>query len=440
MTDVFKDTTTYSLFFELVDSTTGLPKTGIVYTDVTGSYVRTRSVRVAISMATLTGPADGFSAGGFILIDDTNQPGIYRLDVPAGAFATGAFEVVISVKATGCRTVSRQINLVNTNNQVAAADDAILTVLGTPAGVSVSADIAAVKSDTGTLVSRVTTTVVTLWANLTAMITGSGASAKYTTGALSNAPSGGGGSGSESDLMVSTTIATVTSQTVLVLTDGSADNDAYNDQLVVITDTVTSTQKARCLVLDYVGSTKTLTLVSAPVFTVAAGDAISILAIGSKVTSAEVAGSGSPAVTLTLGATIPLALGEVTGFDESLVIGDDYTVDVGRRIPVTLTDINGDAIAVTYGSYSLATDCDIKILFHPEGRNTVVSAITGSCTFVAAVGATPAYLWVTLPRAETAKAVPGKYQMQIEARWTDGFNVTLAHTGIATFARDLKRS
>lgn len=119
MTDVFKDTTSYSLFFELVDSSTGLPKTGIVYTDVTGSYVRTRSVRVPISMATLTGPADGFSAGGFILIDNTNQPGIYRLDVPAGAFATGAFEVVISVKATGCRTVSRQINLVNINNQVA---------------------------------------------------------------------------------------------------------------------------------------------------------------------------------------------------------------------------------------------------------------------------------------------------------------------------------
>ena len=81
-------------------------------------------------MATLTGPADGFSAGGFILIDDTNQPGIYRLDVPAGAFATGAFEVVISVKATGCRTVSRQINLVDVNNQVAYAPNVAASGVG----------------------------------------------------------------------------------------------------------------------------------------------------------------------------------------------------------------------------------------------------------------------------------------------------------------------
>ena len=45
-----------------------------------------------------------------------------------------------------------------------------------------------------TLLSRVTTTVATLWANLTAMITGSGGTAAYTTVAMANAPSGGGGS------------------------------------------------------------------------------------------------------------------------------------------------------------------------------------------------------------------------------------------------------
>lgn len=82
------------------------------------------------------------------------------------------------------------LNATATATALAAVD----TKLGTPAGASVSADIAAVKSDTNTLVSRVTTTVATLWANLTAMITGSGASAKYTVTALENAPSGGGGS------------------------------------------------------------------------------------------------------------------------------------------------------------------------------------------------------------------------------------------------------
>ena len=88
-----------------------------------------------------------------------------------------------------------------------------------------------------------------------------------------------GGGGADSALMLATTIATVTSPTVLVLTAGSSDNDVYNDQLVIITDAVTSTQKAMVRVLDYVGSSKTLTLASTPGFVVEAGDAISIIAV-----------------------------------------------------------------------------------------------------------------------------------------------------------------
>jgi hypothetical protein len=149
--------------------------------------------------------------------------------------------------------------------------------------------------------------------------------------------------------------------------------------------------------------------------------------------------AATTAVTLTLGATLPLALGEVTGLTEPLVVGDDYTEDVGRRIPIVLTDINGDAIDVEYGTHSLATDCSIKMLFQPEGRNTTKAAITGTCTYVAAVGATPAFLWLTLPREETRKASQDTYQTQIEARWTDGFNVTLAHKGTAKFTRDIQR-
>lgn len=121
MTDIFKGATSNSVFVELVDSTTGLPKTGIVYTDVTGSYIRTRSARVAITMATLASASASFSSGGFILVDDTNQPGVYRVDVSDAAFVTGVPEVVVTLKATGCRTVSRAFNLVDVNNQVAYA-------------------------------------------------------------------------------------------------------------------------------------------------------------------------------------------------------------------------------------------------------------------------------------------------------------------------------
>ncbi len=130
MTDIFKGATSNSRFIELVDSTTGLPKTGIVYTDVTGSYVRTRSARVAITMATLASASAAFSSGGFILIDDTNQPGVYRVDIPDAAFVTGVDEVVVTIKATGCRTVSRSFDLVNINNQIAYVPNAAADAAG----------------------------------------------------------------------------------------------------------------------------------------------------------------------------------------------------------------------------------------------------------------------------------------------------------------------
>ena len=343
---------------------------------------------------------------------------------------------------------------------VGTAVAAVSTKLGTPAGASVSADVASIKTDTGTTIPGLFTTLTTKVrkffqlgyrkdaaiatdnaAELVEINTngGTGAGAyQPTTDSLQsirdNLGGAGGGNGTESALMLSTTIATVTSQTVLVLTEGTAGNDAYNGLLVVITDAATATQKAKAIVLDYAGSTKTLTLTAAPTFTVAAGDAIAIIAVGS---------SGSSAVTLTLGAAIPLQLGEVTGLEEPLVIGDDYTEEVGRRIPITLTDINGAAVAVTYGSHSLAADCSITMLFQPgswtRNNKTTKTSFTGTCTFVAASGATPAYLWLTLPRTETAKAIPDDYQTHVEARWSDGFNVTLAYKGTAKFTRDIQR-
>lgn len=156
MTDIFKGSTTQTIFIELVDATTGLPKTGIVYTDVTGSYARTRSARVAITMATLASVSAAHASGGFILVDDTNQPGVYRVDVPDAAFASGAAEVVCTFNATGCRTVSRSINLVNINNQVAyvpnaAADAAGGLVISDAGGLDIDARLdAAVSSRNAT--------------------------------------------------------------------------------------------------------------------------------------------------------------------------------------------------------------------------------------------------------------------------------------------------
>jgi|WetSurMetagenome_2_1015567.scaffolds.fasta_scaffold62023_5 hypothetical protein len=71
--------------------------TGIAYTSVTGSYQRQGAARVAITMATQT-VTGAFSSGGFIEIDATNQPGLYRFDIPDAALVRGADFVIFSFK------------------------------------------------------------------------------------------------------------------------------------------------------------------------------------------------------------------------------------------------------------------------------------------------------------------------------------------------------
>lgn len=89
-----------------------------------------------------------------------------------------------------------------------------------------------------------------------------------------------GGGGSNPVLLQSTTIATLTSQTSFTLTAGSSDNGAYNDAVIVITDSTSSEQKAFSIVSNFVGATKSITLSSDPgIFIMAIGDIIDIIAI-----------------------------------------------------------------------------------------------------------------------------------------------------------------
>lgn len=87
-----------------------------------------------------------------------------------------------------------------------------------------------------------------------------------------------GAGGSDRLLLVDTTIATLATQASFTLTAGSADNDAYNNCTIVIEDVATSTQKAIGMVLDYVGSSKTVTLKESLAFIIAVTDKVYILA------------------------------------------------------------------------------------------------------------------------------------------------------------------
>lgn len=107
--------TSQSLYFVLTDSTTGARKTAIAHTAVNASYVREKSARVALTESALGSAGAAFTAGGWFEIDATNNPGLYRLDVPDAAFvyAAGITKVEVTVTATGCHSETKEIELIS---------------------------------------------------------------------------------------------------------------------------------------------------------------------------------------------------------------------------------------------------------------------------------------------------------------------------------------
>lgn len=121
-----KGATSQSIYFEALDSTstTGGRRTGLVFntSNLTAYYVRNQGGPTQITLATLTNPDSAWSSGGFKEVDATNMPGIYRLDVPDAAFASGADSVVVTLRgATGMVQASEEIQLTSIDAQDATA-------------------------------------------------------------------------------------------------------------------------------------------------------------------------------------------------------------------------------------------------------------------------------------------------------------------------------
>lgn len=107
---------------------------------------------------------------------------------------------------------------------------------------------------------------------LNELVENDGGVPRYTANSLEQAPTGG----SNPNVLVDTTIGTVNSQTEFTLSAGSDQNDAYNDQIIVLYDADNSDYPSVRTVSDYVGSTKTLTIDSAAEFTIVSGDAVKV--------------------------------------------------------------------------------------------------------------------------------------------------------------------
>jgi hypothetical protein len=99
-------------------STTGGGKTGIAFNaaSFTAYYVRppvagVGGTAVSITLATQT-VSGAYSSGGWVEVDATNLPGIYRFDIPNAVFATGVDHAVVMLKgASGMAPVSLEYQL-----------------------------------------------------------------------------------------------------------------------------------------------------------------------------------------------------------------------------------------------------------------------------------------------------------------------------------------
>ena len=216
---------------------------------------------------------------------------------------------------------------------------------------------------------------------------------------LSDVGTGGGA-------MHSTTIATLASQTSFTLTAGSADDDAYNYCVAVVTDESTATQKCVGVISDYTGSSKTVTLGADPaIFTMAAGDTVEIyppaglrwingaVASGAATVDANmvsVSDDEKAADTLELFAE---ALDQATGQidDGSLAAGTitaaTFAADVDDEVRAWIVDNStGDGVRINSAALNTCTSVTIPAIKNktdnlpsdPADQSAVEAAITAA--------------------------------------------------------------
>lgn len=145
MTTVKKGAVDQTFYFKLVDSAAGTPETGLTIANIDATYVRNRAAAVKNDLTALAAVDTAHTDNKGIEIDATNAPGLYRIDFPDAAFATGVDKVILSVTCTGCDPAMMFIEL---------ADNEVVDVysrIGAPVGASISADEAAVKTETASI-------------------------------------------------------------------------------------------------------------------------------------------------------------------------------------------------------------------------------------------------------------------------------------------------
>ena len=255
-------------------------------TTLTGSVVSVDLVDVTTTNSDMRGTDSAATATALATVD-TVVDGI-QTDLSNGTDGLGAIKAETALILTDTAEIGAAgagLTVLATATALATVDtvvDGIQTDLsnGTDGLGAIKAETALILVDTGT----------TLEAHLTDIKGGTFSGATDSLEAVRDRGDAAwttGAGGTPPQLLQSTTIATLATQVSFTLTAGSADDDAYNGAVVVVTDQSTATQKAVGSVSDYTGSTKTITLSSDPaIFTMATGDTIDVIANASTAPTA----------------------------------------------------------------------------------------------------------------------------------------------------------
>lgn len=135
-----KGSTSQSLYFFVQDSskTTGEGLTGLTYSSsgLVCYYIRPLGSATQVSLVTQTATG-AYSSGGFVEVSSANMPGVYRLDIPNAALASGVPSMVIMLKgATNMAPVLIEIQL--TDFDLNSTSNAVGAAASVTAGVTVS--------------------------------------------------------------------------------------------------------------------------------------------------------------------------------------------------------------------------------------------------------------------------------------------------------------
>ena len=109
-----------------------LGATGLTYntSGLSAYYIRNKSTATAISLISQTA-SGAWTSGGFAEISSANAPGLYRLDIPNAALASGSDEATIVVRgALGTNGAVMTINLRKTLSQLDTTQDIGDTTVG----------------------------------------------------------------------------------------------------------------------------------------------------------------------------------------------------------------------------------------------------------------------------------------------------------------------